>query len=296
MSEAILKALMQLFALIVDIDAIQEISEKEKDIIRSFLSRQLSSELVEKYMDIFDEHLHLYHQDHIEKGSKKGKKRTTLTAVRILSICETINEELEQRQKVYVVFQMIEYIAYGIEIRDTELEFLQTVASAFNIDEDEYQDILSFIIYSLKEIPRKDFVLVINSDEKSGVPGIHHICNRNLSGEISFLSISSVNTYVLRYHGKEDLFLNGQIIHSGLTYAFEHGSSIRGQNIEAIYYTDVAGSFSTSSISSKITNLAREVEFRFKNSENGIHGFQLAEQSGKLIGIMGVVEWASRPC
>ena len=53
MSEAILKALMQLFALVVDIDAIQEISEKEKAIIRSFLSRQLSSELVEKYMDIF---------------------------------------------------------------------------------------------------------------------------------------------------------------------------------------------------------------------------------------------------
>ena len=37
MSEAILKALMQLFALIVDIDEIQEISEKERAIIRAFL-------------------------------------------------------------------------------------------------------------------------------------------------------------------------------------------------------------------------------------------------------------------
>ena len=287
MSEVILKALMQLFALIVDIDAIQEISEKEKAIIRSFLSRQLSSELVEKYMEIFDEYLHLYHKDHIEKGSKKGKKRTALTAVRILSICETINEELEQRQKVYVVFQMIEYIAYGIEIRETELDFLQTVASAFNIDEDEYQNILSFIIYSLKDIPQKESVLLINSDEECSVQGVHHISYPNLQGEIFFLSIPSVNTYVMRYHGKEDLFLNGQIIHSGLTYSFEHGSSIRGQNIEAIYFTDVAGTFSTSSISTKITFLARDVEFRFKNSPNGILGFQLSEQSGKLIGIMG---------
>jgi ABC-type multidrug transport system ATPase subunit len=278
---------MQLFALIVDIDAIQEISEKEKAIIRSFLSRQLSSELVEKYMDIFDEYLHLYHQDHIEKGSKKGKKRTALTAVRILSICETINEELEQRQKVYVVFQMIEYIAYGIEIRETELDFLQTVASAFNIDEDEYQDILNFIISSLNEIPRKEYVLLINSDEKTSLKGVHHIYSPKLQGEISFLNIPSVNTYVLRYHGKEDLFLNGQLIHSGLTYAFEHGSSIRGQNIDSIYYTDVAGIFSTSSISTKLSFLARDVEFRFKNSENGIHGFNLHEQSGKLIGIMG---------
>jgi len=57
MSEAILKALMQLFALIVDIDEVQEISDRERDIIRAFLTRQLSSELVDKYMIVFDEFL-----------------------------------------------------------------------------------------------------------------------------------------------------------------------------------------------------------------------------------------------
>ena len=141
MSEAILKALMQLFALIVDIDEIQEISEKEREIIHSFLSRQLNSELTEKYMGIFENYLLHYHQHAIDKGSVKQRKRTSLTAVRILAICEQINEELEQKQKIYVIMQMVEYISYGIEIRDTELEFLQTVAADFNLDEDEYQDI-----------------------------------------------------------------------------------------------------------------------------------------------------------
>ena len=149
MSEAILKALMQLFALVVDIDEVQEISEKEREIIRTFLSRQLNSELTEKYMSIFENYLLHYHHDALAKESVKRKKRTTLTAVRILSICEQINEELEQHQKIYVIMQLVEYIAFGIEIRDTELEFLQTVATAFNLDEDEYQDILHFIVYSL---------------------------------------------------------------------------------------------------------------------------------------------------
>ena len=153
MSEAILKALMQLFALIVDIDEIQEISEKEREIIHSFLSRQLNTELAEKYMRIFENYLVHYHQESIEKGSMKQRKRTSLTAVRILSICEHINEELEQKQKIYVIMQMVEYIAYGIEIRDTELDFLQTVASAFNLDDEEYQDILNFVISSLDDIP-----------------------------------------------------------------------------------------------------------------------------------------------
>lgn len=231
MSEAILKALMQLFALIVDIDELQEISDKERAIIRSFLARQLSSELVEKYMKEFDEYLHLYHEDHLDKGSIRQKKRTTLTAVRILSICEKINEELEQTQKIYVVIQLIEYLAYGIEIREQELEFLQTVASAFNIPDEEYENILNFVAFSLKEIPVKNQVLVINDEKKPGTRGVKHIQKKNLQGELYFLNISSVNTFVLRYHGKEDLFLNGQVIRSGLTYTFDHGSSVRSQKL-----------------------------------------------------------------
>jgi len=287
MSEAILKAMMQLFALIVDIDEIQEISEKERSIIRAFLSRQLNSELTEKYMAIFENYLQHYHHDAIDKKSVKRKKRTSLTAVRILSICEQINEELEQRQKIYVIIQLVEYIAYGIEIRETELEFLQTVATAFNIDEEEYQQILNFVIYSLKEIPEKESVLLISSDFDAGVEGVHHIHNHFLEGVISVLNITSVNTYVIRYQGKEDLFLNGQLILSGITYTFDHGASIRGQKIDTIYYTDVAGVFSVASFSSRISFIARNVEFRFKNSSNGLHEFNLNEESGRLIGIMG---------
>ena len=287
MSEAILKAMMQLFALIVDIDEIQEISEKERSIIRAFLSRQLNSELTEKYMAIFENYLQHYHHDAIDKKSLKRKKRTSLTAVRILSICEQINEELEQRQKIYVIIQLVEYIAYGIEIRETELEFLLTVATAFNLDEEEYQQILHFIIYPLKEMPVKDAVLLISNGHEAGVKGVHHIHNHHLEGMIYFLNLSSVNTYIIRYQGKEDLFLNGQHILSGITYTFDHGASVRGQKIDTIYYTDVAGVFSVASFSSRISLTARNVEFRFKNSKNGIHEFNLHEESGRLLGIMG---------
>jgi len=279
--------MMQLFALIVDIDEIQEISEKERSIIRAFLSRQLNSELTEKYMAIFENYLQHYHQDSIDKQSLRRKKRTSLTAVRILSICEQINEELEQKQKIYVIIQLVEYIAYGIEIRETELEFLQTVATAFYIDDEEYLQILNFVIYSLKDIPEKEAVLVISSEQEADIEGVHHIHNHYLEGLISFLNIKSVNTYVLRYQGKEDLFLNGQHILPGITYTFDHGASIRGQKIDTIYYTDVAGVFSVASFSSRINFIARDVEFRFKNSSNGLHGFNLHEESGRLIGIMG---------
>jgi ABC-type multidrug transport system ATPase subunit len=287
MSEPLLKALMQLFALIIDIHEDKDISDSEKGIVRSFLSRQLNSELTERYMKIFIEYLDLYHQDDIKRDSLKDKKRTTLTSMRILGICESINEELEQKQKIYVIIQLIEFISFSEWITVKELEFLESVASAFNIPETEYQNIKSFIINPVQDIPDRKKVLIIDTKETCKYQDINHTYNKNLSGEILFLNIDSTNTFILRYRGKDDLYLNGQNIFPGLTYMFDHGSSIRNSAIATVYYSDVAGKFSETELTSKISIRANNVKFRFRNSENGIQNFNFHEESGKLVGIMG---------
>ncbi len=53
--------------------------------------------------------------------------------MRILAICEKINEELQQKQKIYVLVQLTDYISQGAEITENELDFLQTVANAFYV-------------------------------------------------------------------------------------------------------------------------------------------------------------------
>jgi len=60
MSETILNALVQLFALIADIHDQTDITGKEKNVVRSFLLRHLNSEQVSKYMDIFEGYLSEY--------------------------------------------------------------------------------------------------------------------------------------------------------------------------------------------------------------------------------------------
>lgn len=287
MSEPILKALMQLFALIIDLYEDKEISARKKNIIRSFLSRQLNNELVERYLKIFDEYLDLYHRDDITKDSIKDRKRTSLTAMRILGICEKINEELQQKQKIYVIIQLIEFISFEEDISERELDFLMSVASAFNIMETEYQNIRSFILESVNDISEKSRVLIIDNKKKCKYQNVKHIYNENLSGEIFLLNIVSTNTYILRYLGDDDLYLNGQNIISGRIYIFDHGSSIRSSSINTVYYTDVAGIFSEARFEDKISITANDVVFRFKNSENGIQKFNLHEVSGKLVGIMG---------
>jgi len=287
MSEPLLKALMQLFALIIDINDDKIISENEKTIVKSFLSRQLNSELVEKYMGIFIDYLKVYHKDEIQRDSLKDKKRTALTSMRILGICEAINEELEQKQKIFVIIQLIEFIAFSEWITEKELDFLESVASAFNIPKTEYQNIKSFIINPIQDIPEKKKVLIIDNKETSMYRDAKHTYIKNLSGEILLLNIDSTNAYILRYSGNDDLYLNGQHIFPGLTYTFDHGSSVRNSAINTVYYSDVAGKFSEAESVSKISIIANNVRFWFRNSKNGIQDFSLYEESGKLTGIIG---------
>jgi ABC transport system ATP-binding/permease protein len=287
MSESILNALMQLFALISDIHDDTVVTSREKDVVRSFLARLLNNELVTKYMKLFEVYLALYNSQRIVKGSVQDKKRTSLNAMKILGICEKINEELQQKQKVYVLIQLIDFISSGDEITENELDFLYTVSNAFNIPESEYNNIRSFIMNTPDDIPEKKRVLIINNKSVNEDAGYKYILKENLNGVILFLHIESTNTYIMRYSGNEDLYLNGQNILAGITYIFDRGSSIRGAGIIPVYFTEIVGIISEASFETRITLDARSVFFKFINSENGIHDLNFHEGSGKLVGILG---------
>ena len=124
--------------------------------------------------------------------------------------------------------QLMDFILFGAEITENELEFLETVSVAFNIPLAEFYNISSFILKSVNDVPDKSRVMTIDSNNESEFGGVKHMFIENLRDSILLLHIESTNTYILKYSGKEDLFLNGQNIFPGQTYTFDHGSTIRG--------------------------------------------------------------------
>ena len=287
MSEAILNALVQLFALISDIHEDTVITVREKDIVRSFLARHLNSELVQRYMKLFEDYLSEYTMERVEKNSVRDRKRTSLNAVRILGICEKINQELQQKQKIYVLVKLIDYISLGTEITENESDFLQSVADAFYVQDTEYCNIRNFIMGKQDSICEKRRVLIIDDKESHDIQEFKYLYKENFKGSISFLHISSTNTYILRYDGQADIYLNGQNISSGQTYIFDSGSSIRGAGISPIFYTEVVGVITETSFETKVTLNAIDVNLKFRNSDNGIHDLNFHEDSGRLVGILG---------
>ncbi|HZY26322.1 MAG TPA: ATP-binding cassette domain-containing protein, partial [Bacteroidales bacterium] len=287
MIEPILKALVQLFALISDVHDISEISSRERDIVRLFLARQLNNEMVNKYMEMFDEYFLQYKSQKIDRGSVKDMKRTSLTSVKILGICEKINEELQQKQKLYVLVQLMDFILFGAQITENEREFMETVSTAFNIPQGEFRNIRSFILNDIAEIPEKSRVMIIDNCVECDHKGVKHLYKENFKGTIFLLQIETTNSFILKYSGREDLFLNGQNIFPSQTYTFDHGSTIRSSSADTIYYNDISSVFSNETFKIKISIDASDVNLRFKKSEFGIQNFSFHEESGNLVGILG---------
>jgi ABC-type multidrug transport system ATPase subunit len=287
MSETVIEALVRLFALISDIHEETAIISRKKDVVKLFLERHLNKEMVARYMEQFEVFLAQYNSEVIERGTIRERKHVALNSIKILAICEKINTELHQKQKIYVIVQLLDFISYGEEITETELDFVDTVASAFNIPGNEYSNIREFILNDVSNVKEKTKILTINNKKESSHREIKHLCDSNLKGNISFLQISITLTYIMRYDGDEDLYLNGQNIFPDQTYIFDQGSTIRGAGIKTVYYSEISGLIAETSRKFRVSLDAINVSFRFINSSNGIQNLNFHGEEGNLIGIIG---------
>lgn len=282
MSEKILRALMRLFAIIAKSD---DDSYDAKSVVASFLKQQLNKEQVKQYLAVYD--TFLKEQENAGEGEKK-KRRLAVSSVKVIVICNQINEELDQKQKFVVLLNLIEFVYFKGNISGIEMEFLSTVASSFNLPENEFLKCLQFATENeVNKLEDIDDYLLIGNKKKEEKRNSKFLLSEHLSGFIVVLRIDSTGIYLFRYLGETELFLNGQIITPGRVYVFSHGSSLRSSKVEPIFYNEVAGCYFTGDRSEKITFEVADIHYKFKSGKTGLHALSFVESSGNLLGIMG---------
>ncbi|MBI4931520.1 MAG: ATP-binding cassette domain-containing protein [Bacteroidetes bacterium] len=282
MSERILKALMQMFAIIAKVDGV---SNSGRLIVQSFLKQQLNQEMVEQYLKLFDQFLEDYHK--VSQRKEGAAKRTSLGSVKVLKICSQINTELEQKQKVVVFVRLLEFIYSSNDISQQELEFVQTVAETFNISDDEFKRMIEFVRSQADAVPDSTYLLVVDNKDAKPNFKVKHIQSVHLTGQIRVLQIQSVSMYIMKHFGTDALYLNGQVIGQDKLYILTEGSSIRSPRVHPIYYSDIIGRFLADTSKAKTSFVAEIEEYKFPTGKIGLRNVNIYEESGKLIGIMG---------
>ena len=289
MSEEILKALTQLFAIITKQDG--GVTEKERKFVISFFEQELDRESVSEYLELYDK-FSGYAEDK-EEDDEAPKKKRKLTSVRdsvkTLGLCKKINKTLTQKQKVVVLIKILELVGSDKNFTSQRMEIINTISTVFNIVKDEYELIESFVIKdNVKDLDFSDILLVNDSEDlkENAVENAKHYPS-GIHGNIVFLRVKSVDMYFTKYIGPDEIVLNGFIMLANRVYLFSHGSTIKTPQGAAIYYSDLITSFNEAFQTTKLSFNADIQEFRFPNGGLGLRGVKISEGPGKLIGIMG---------
>jgi ABC transport system ATP-binding/permease protein len=281
MSEKILKALMELFAIIA---SPENTGMDRRSVVLSFLGRQLNQDLVKDYLRIFDAYYEKHQALHIERG----EKRIGADSVKLLRICNDINKELAQKQKVIVLVQLFEFVkSNGGEISNQEFAFITAVADSFYIPLNEYLLIRDFTLHSFDNIPNDRHILVINNSRIPLPTENKHIFSEYLTGQIWVMHVPSAGMYFLRYIGESELYLNGQILQPDKAFVLNTGTSIRNHHVKPLYFSDIVSVFKDDLELHRIVFEAENVSYLFRSGTKGLHQICFSEESGRLVGIMG---------
>ncbi|MCX6287611.1 MAG: ATP-binding cassette domain-containing protein [Bacteroidetes bacterium] len=287
MTEPVLMALVQLFATVAA-TARKQASENSRLILESYLRDQLNTQELEEYLKLFDELLS-FHQPMEEAPDAPAADLSH----KISAICHKISRDLPYLDRLIIFIKFIEFIdeisrnetGKGLKESGQMIGYTALLKSAFNIPGNEYNNALNFVLDPFGGIILPHDLLLIDGQHTSSKE--KHIFREHMDGCIMVLFFPSIRRFFARYLGKDPLYLNGHNIQPYRSFFLANGSILNNLKIAPVYYSDIASKFLHGDETIQIEFTASEIEYRFKNSNNGIHPFSFTARSGELIGIMG---------
>jgi len=299
MSESILNALMQLFALMAFTSGE---NKKGENIVSAFLEQHLSPRFIPDYLELFHNYLDFFHRDIPKTNLETSEGQTTLLSY-TNKVCLQIRKGLPQADRIIAFIKLLEYVIEGKKVTTIDEDILNKISESFNIDESEARDLKYFVFHTdCQEIDPEKLLVIENKQpfKEDVLEGLwveqnkpewleeqNSIYNETIEGKLSLLYISSIGDFLLRYFGTAELYLDGMLIVSGIPYFVEVGAIIRGPSISPIYFNDLVSHVFKTVRRHSIVFTADELEFHYRNSDTGIQKFSFSEESGQLIGIMG---------
>ncbi len=294
MRESVLLALIHIFAIVSTVNPVG-ISSRGKKILRSYLRRYLNRELEEEYYALFENNLEFYYNELKSVDKSELSDEDSLISFQITNICRQIKKGLFLEERMIVFLQLIEFAFEDSKISEQEKTIIDIVSKTFNISTKEYNNAISFMIGRAYDDISPECLLIVESDnpDLSGSKTFinydkwHHLRIKGFSGQLVVLHIESTGTLILTYDGPVTLYFKGRDIIACRPYLLDRGVNIKGQGFDPIYYSKIYKKFVSRKFPEKIVFEGHNIEYIFKNSDNGVREMNFSIESGNLVGIMG---------
>ncbi len=272
MSEEILKAIIQLLAIVAKED---QVTLDEKASIKNFLLESLSKDDADRYFEFFESLI-------VDNQVDSDKDKEELDRV-----CNHINSGQTNQQKIVVILKLMELIAADGKITKRESELLYYISDQLKINRNLTDLVKAFVIFQERSKIVSSNILIADNGSNEIPEKCKHLKVNTLEGFIFILRVPDLEVYFAKYVGSEINTINHAPMRNNHVYVFPVGSVIKTDSAEPIFYSDVLSKFRQEETDSHLTFVAENLSFQFSNGNIGLRDINIQEDGGRLIALMG---------
>ena len=257
MTDIILSSFLSLFALFGKEENVDE--SRAHEMLVNYLRHHFGIRNIDVYLDYYTDIREAY-----EINEELDVKET------VSVICSNLHGQIRSREEAMLLLRLMEFCSVHEGTNDA---IFKIMASQFQISDEQYQNYQDFV----------------NGKSTENVMTLHP---EGISGELKTLHDPATGLLVFTYGGEETVLLNDVPVLPGAFQVWMQSSVLKGKNGNPVYYSTIMNEYNcrrgcAEDTLQKVTFCGRDINFRFPNSDNGMHNLSFTLRSGELLAIMG---------
>ena len=262
MTDLILSSFLSLFALFGKKEQVDE--AWAKTMLISYLRHHLGIRNTDSYLDFYSDMRSAY-----EMTPDLDIKDT------VSSICSNLHGKVSTKEEAFLLLRLMEFCSGSKENAE---DMFGIIAEIFHIPEQQYHDFSDFV-----------------SNRQTERVILHQL--QNTDGFVKTLLDSATGLLIFTYQGHDIVKLNDVPVLPGTFQIWLQSSVLKGADGKPMYYSTVIDAYRDGSlVATKEPSLpathsvefcGRDINFRFPNSDNGMHDLSFTLRSGEFLAIMG---------
>lgn len=258
MTDILLSSFLSLFALFGKKEQVDE--AWAKTMLISFLRHHFGIRNIDTYLGLYDD----------MRGAYEMMDDDALDTQSIVtSICSELHGKIRQSEATMLLLRLMEFCNYRPGHSD---ELFQTMAKTFQVSDTTFENFVDFV--AGKE--NRDVL-------------VHQLPDTD--GTLKTL-LSPAGTLLFTYTGNDKVMLNDVPVLSGSFQVWLQSSVLKGKNGAPVYFSNIIAAYKKArgednEKQETVEFCGRDINFRFPNSDNGMHDLSFTLHQGELLAIMG---------
>ena len=253
MTDIILSSFISLFALFGKVEQVDE--ERAKKMLANYLRRHFGIRNTDLYLDLYSD-MRLAYEMTDDLDSEKT----------VELICSSLHGKIQAKEEALLLLRVMEFCECN---ETTDNTMFLSMASLFHISREQYQDFADFV--ANRETER----VVLH--KKDG-----------FEGTIKTLLDRETGLLIFTYNGTDTVTLNDVPVLAGVYQVWQQSSVLKNAYGQPVYYSSIIEAYDKDvHETAKVEFCGRDINFRFPNSENGMHNLSFTLSNGEMLAIMG---------